>query len=62
MNDPEVEAVENQILNLLGNAIDDYKESLKSVSTEEVTAYACRSIAASAIIVATIKTLSREYL
>lgn len=62
MDKSEVEAVEHQILNLLENVVDDYKESIKTDNAEKATAYACRSMAASAIMVATIKALGREYL
>lgn len=62
MKESEVKAVEQRIAKLLENAFDDYNESISTDSQEKAEAYACRSMAASAIVIATIKALGREYL
>lgn len=62
MNKSEVEAIEDRISKLLENAANDYNESIRTDNTEAAEAYACRSIAASAIVIATIKALGGEYL
>ena len=48
------ELAEDKIVELLKNAADDYSESISTNNQETATAYACRSMAASAIIIATI--------